>query len=173
MSLVVKKPAARAGVYLALLVACWLVGALLGAWLLAPHLARGEPRSAEELATLGRRYGGGLGLYLGAQASVVWTLRLSGLAEAARRWRARCWGFHFIVLQMCALGGLLGALAFLGVGTLANSHRSSAELIALGVKRGSFYFLVWGPGFALVRMFIRGAKQNAADASPRPAGETG
>lgn len=171
MSLVAKNPAARLGVYLALLVACWLVGAALGAWLLAPHLARGEPRSVEELADLGRRYGGGLGLYLGAQAAAVWTLRLSGLAEAARRWRGRFWGFHFIVLQMCAIGGLLGGLAFLGAGTLIDSRKSAAELVVLGVKSGAFYFLVWGPGFALVRMFIRGAKQNPAASSAPPDGE--
>lgn len=168
MSLVVKNPAARAGVYTALLLACWLVGAALGAWLLAPHLARGESRTAEELTRLGLRYGGGLGLYLGAQAALVWTLRLSGLTESARVWRGRFWGFHFIVLQMCAIGGLLGGLAFLGVGRLAGSHRSAAELVVLGVKSGAFYFLVWGPGFALVRMFIRGAKQNAAKSSALP-----
>ena len=81
---------------------------------------------------------------------------------SASLWARRVGGFFFVVLELCALGGLLGALAFLAVGKLAGSHKGAAELIVNGAKAGSFFFLVWAPGFALVRMFMRAAREKQA-----------
>jgi len=70
-------------------------------------------------------------------------------------------GFLFTVLEMCALGALLGAVLFPLFGGLGGAHKTTAELIVFGAKTGGFYFMVWAPGVALVREFIRGAKLRA------------
>lgn len=141
----------------------WAVAALIGA-LLLPWLGarRGWERSEEELVLMGARYLGGVGLYVGACAAAIRACRHSRGAAEARAWRARCLGFHFVVLQICALGGLLGAIVFPVVGTLAGAHKSVSELIVLGTKTGGFFFLVWAPGAALVRMFMRAAREKSA-----------
>jgi hypothetical protein len=71
-------------------------------------------------------------------------------------------GFFFTVLELGALGALLGALAFPLFGWLADLAQSPAELVLAGAKSGGFYFFVWAPGAALVREFIRGAKKRQA-----------
>ncbi len=70
-------------------------------------------------------------------------------------WALRLGLFLFTVLGICALGALLGAISFPLAGHFAGSHKTTADLIVLGVKTGGFYFLVWAPGVALVRLFIR------------------
>lgn len=72
-------------------------------------------------------------------------------------WAIRIAGFFFTVLGICVLGALLGALIFPVAGTLGGSHKTRPELIVLGVKTGGFFFLVWAPGFALVRLVMRAA----------------
>lgn len=143
----------------------WLVSALCGALFMSwfGTFSSREVAGSEWL-WMGVRYFGGLGLYVGPQAAFLLTLRRAGQTGRARAWRARFLGFHFIVLEICALGGLLGALAFAVVGTLAGVHKTTAELIVLGLKRGAFFFLVWAPGLALVRMFIRAAKTRPGNA---------
>ena len=83
----------------------------------------------------------------------------------ARRWAALAGGFLFTVLGLCALGALLGAIVFPVVGTLGGAHKTRDELIVLGARTGGFFFLVWAPGAALVRMFMRAA---SARGRPQP-----
>jgi hypothetical protein len=78
--------------------------------------------------------------------------------DAVKFWAARVGGFFLTVLELCALGALLGAIVFPIVGRLGGSHKTHAELLVVGVKSGAFIFMVWAPGAALVREFIRGAK---------------
>lgn len=73
-------------------------------------------------------------------------------------WAARAAGFFLTVLGLCALGGLLGGLVFPLAGRLGGSSLSRAELVVAGVKSGAFIFMVWAPGAALVREFMRGAR---------------
>ena len=85
----------------------------------------------------------------------------------ARFWAARVAGFFLTVLGLCALGGLLGGIVFPLAGRLAGAHSSREEMIVAGVKSGAFIFMVWAPGVALVREFIRGAKaRRTPPASP-------
>lgn len=78
--------------------------------------------------------------------------------ERAKFWLQRIGGFFFTILGLCALGGLLGALVFPLAGHLGGSQKTHAELVVKGAKSGGFIFMVWAPGAALVREFIRGAK---------------
>lgn len=78
--------------------------------------------------------------------------------DRAKFWAARIGGFSLTVLELCALGALLGAVVFPIAGRLGGSHKTHAELIVVGVKSGAFIFMVWAPGAALVREFIRGAR---------------
>lgn len=80
----------------------------------------------------------------------------------AKFWATRVGGFFLTVLGMCALGGLLGALVFPLAGKLGGSTKTHADLVVVGAKSGSFYFMVWAPGVALVREFMRGAKARRA-----------
>jgi hypothetical protein len=73
-------------------------------------------------------------------------------------WARRLAGFALTVLGLCALGGLLGAVIFPLAGHFGGSQKTREELVVVGVKSGAFIFLVWAPGAALVREFIRGAK---------------
>ena len=75
-----------------------------------------------------------------------------------RFWAARVAGFFLTVLGLCALGGLLGGIVFPLAGRLAGAHSSHESMVVAGVKSGAFIFMVWAPGVALVREFIRGAK---------------
>lgn len=109
----------------------------------------------------GVRYLGGVGLYIGAQIALVRSMHHAGRTKEARTWRARCVGFHFVILQVCALGALLGAIVFPIAGALGGVHKTRDELVVLGVRTGGFFFLVWAPGLALVRMFIRAARARA------------
>jgi len=89
----------------------------------------------------------------------------------AKFWLKRIGGFFFTVLGLCALGGLLGALVFPLAGHWGGSRKSYEELVVIGAKSGSFIFMVWAPGAALVREFIRGAKarrETGATATPTP-----
>lgn len=74
-------------------------------------------------------------------------------------WVRRVAGFFFTVLGLCALGGLLGAFVFPLAGRLGGSTKTPAELVLVGAKSGAFIFMVWAPGAALVREFMRGAKE--------------
>lgn len=78
--------------------------------------------------------------------------------DMARFWAARVAGFLLTVLGLCALGGLLGGVVFPIAGRLAGAHSSHDEMVVAGVKSGAFIFMVWAPGVALVREFVRGAK---------------
>lgn len=80
------------------------------------------------------------------------------MKDVAKFWAARVGGFFLTVLELCALGALLGAVVFPIAGRLGGSHKAHAELIVVGVKSGAFIFMVWAPGAALVREFIRGAR---------------
>jgi hypothetical protein len=80
------------------------------------------------------------------------------IRASAQKWAARIGGFAFTIVELCALGALLGALLFPLVGKLSGSEKNHAELVFLGVKTGGFYFMVWAPGAALVRQFIRAAR---------------
>ena len=86
----------------------------------------------------------------------------------AKLWAARSGGFFFTVLGICALGALLGAIVFPVAGRLGGAHKTRDELIVLGVKTGGFFFMVWAPGVALVRMVIRAA--SARKPAPPPPG---
>lgn len=74
-------------------------------------------------------------------------------------WAARAGGFLFTVVELVALGALLGAIIFPLAGRLGGSHKTTAELVLFGAKTLGFYFFVWAPGIALVREFMRAAKQ--------------
>jgi hypothetical protein len=63
------------------------------------------------------------------------------------------------VLGVCALGALLGAITFPIAGGLGGSMKSRDELIVFGAKTGGFFFMVWAPGVALVREFVRAGKK--------------
>ena len=86
----------------------------------------------------------------------------------AKFWMHRVAGFFLTVIGLCASGGLLGALVFPLAGHFGGSTKTHEELVVLGAKSGSFIFMVWAPGAALVREFIRGAKarRGASDSSP-------
>lgn len=83
-----------------------------------------------------------------------------------RFWARRVAGFFVTVIGLCALGGLLGALVFPVAGSLGGSQLTRAELILSGAKSGAFIFMVWSPGAALVREFVRGARERARADSP-------
>jgi hypothetical protein len=76
----------------------------------------------------------------------------------AKLWAGRLGGFLFTVVKIIALGALLGAITFPAVGALGGAHKSTAELSLFGAKTLGFYFMVWAPGIALVREFMRAAK---------------
>ena len=87
--------------------------------------------------------------------------------ERGKFWLHRVAGFFLTVLGLCALGGLLGALVFPLAGHFGGSVKTHEELVVKGAKSGSFIFMVWAPGAALVREFIRGAKaRGGPNASP-------
>ncbi len=81
----------------------------------------------------------------------------------AKLWAGRAGGFFVTVIEIVALGALLGAIIFPIVGTLSGAHKSTAELVLFGAKTLGFYFFVWAPGIALVREFMRAAKLRRAD----------
>ena len=83
--------------------------------------------------------------------------------ERTKFWLNRVGGFVLTVVGLCALGGLLGALVFPLAGHFGGSQKTQAELVVAGAKSGGFIFMVWAPGAALVREFIRGAKERAAN----------
>lgn len=97
------------------------------------------------------------------------------MSERTKFWLHRIAGFSLTVLGLCALGGLLGGLVFPVAGRWGGSQKSTAELVVVGVKSGSFIFMVWAPGAALVREFIRGskAKRAAAESAGRDAANDG
>lgn len=151
---------ARTGFVLLTVFAVWLGCAAAGALLLPLTGAGfGLSRTFGEMAAMGARYLGGLGLYVGLQIAVVRLMKREGRAEVAKRWRGHFIDFHFAVLGLCTLGALLGAILFPLFGRLGGAHRSSPELIIMGVRMGGFYFLVWAPGAALVREFWRAARR--------------
>lgn len=78
-------------------------------------------------------------------------------AASAKIWAGRIAGFFFTILELCALGALLGAIIFPLVGPWGGLHKSREEMILLGARTGAFFFLVWAPGVALVRAFMRAA----------------
>lgn len=139
----------------------WGVGALAGWWGL-PRIGewRESTKTTEELASMGVRYFGGLGLYIGAQLAVLRAFRVAGRPEAALRWRKRFWSFHFTVLLICALGATLGAILFPLVGSLVGVTKTPRELAIFGAKTGGFFFMVWAPGVALVREFVRAGRKS-------------
>lgn len=81
------------------------------------------------------------------------------MSERGKFWGRRIGGFFLTVLGLCALGGLLGGLVFPLAGRFGGSVKTTAELVVIGVKSGSFIFMVWAPGAALVREFMRGAAE--------------
>ena len=80
------------------------------------------------------------------------------MSERVKFWLLRTAGFLLTVLGLCALGGLLGALVFPIAGRFGGSRKTYEELVVIGAKSGAFIFMVWAPGAALVREFMRGAK---------------
>lgn len=82
-------------------------------------------------------------------------------SSVGRLWARRVGGFIFTVVELCALGGLLGAILFPLVGRLGGAHQTFPELVVLGARSGSFFFLVWAPGAALVREFMRSARSGS------------
>lgn len=74
-------------------------------------------------------------------------------------WARRTGGFFITALGICALGALLGAVAFQLVGGLGGAMKTRDELIVAGAKTGGFFFMVWAPGIALVREFFRAGKK--------------
>lgn len=74
-------------------------------------------------------------------------------------WARRTGGFFLTVLGLCALGALLGALVFPIAGGLGGSMKTRDELIVVGARTGGFFFMVWAPGVALVREFVRAGKK--------------
>lgn len=78
-------------------------------------------------------------------------------APFATIWAGRIAGFFFTIFELCALGALLGAIIFPLVGPWGGLHKSRDEMILLGARTGGFFFLVWAPGVALVRAFMRAA----------------
>lgn len=79
--------------------------------------------------------------------------------SAVELWARRAGRFLLTVLAICALGAALGATLFPVVGKLAGTHKTVRELIVLGARTGGFFFLVWAPGAALVREFMRAARE--------------
>lgn len=89
--------------------------------------------------------------------------------DRAKFWSRRTGGFFLTIIELCALGGLLGALIFPLAGRWGGSEKNYAELVVAGVKSGAFICMVWAPGVALVREFIRGAKdRNQVKTPPAP-----
>jgi hypothetical protein len=84
------------------------------------------------------------------------------MSPAQKLWAARAGGFLFTVVELVALGALLGAILFPMAGHLIGSHKTTAELIVFGAKTLGFYFFVWAPGIALVREFMRAAAAKRA-----------
>jgi hypothetical protein len=80
------------------------------------------------------------------------------MTTRAKLWAGRVGGFFFTVLEIVALGALLGAIVFPIVGKLSGAHKTTAELVIFGARTLGFYFFVWAPGIALVREFMRAAK---------------
>lgn len=93
------------------------------------------------------------------------------MSPTQKLWAARAGGFFFTVIEIVALGALLGAIIFPVAGRLGGSHKTTAELVIFGAKTLGFYFFVWAPGIALVREFMRAAKQKA-DAKDASAGQS-
>lgn len=87
--------------------------------------------------------------------------------DRAKFWSRRAGGFFLTILSLCALGGLLGALIFPVAGRWGGSEKTYAELVVAGVKSGAFICMVWAPGVALVREFMRGAKERGGDRAAR------
>ncbi len=79
--------------------------------------------------------------------------------QTIQLWARRVGGFFLTVLGLCALGSLLGAVAFPLVGGLGGSTKTREELIVAGARTGGFFFMVWAPGVALVREFVRAGKK--------------
>jgi hypothetical protein len=95
------------------------------------------------------------------------------MSPSQKLWAGRVAGFLFTVLEIVVLGAVLGAVIFPVAGKLGGAQKSTAELVLFGAKTLGFYFFVWAPGIALVREFMRAAKQRAgaksivaADARP-------
>jgi hypothetical protein len=81
-------------------------------------------------------------------------------------WARRVGGFFLTLLGLCALGGLLGGIVFPLAGGWGGSTKTHAELVVVGVKNGAFIFMVWAPGAALVREFIRGNQESGKKSPP-------
>lgn len=79
--------------------------------------------------------------------------------ETIQLWACRAGGFSLTVLGVCALGALLGAVVFPIAGGLGGSMKTRDELILVGARTGGFFFMVWAPGVALVREFVRAGKK--------------
>jgi hypothetical protein len=79
--------------------------------------------------------------------------------SAAEIWVRRAGRFLLTVLALCALGAALGATLFPIVGKLGGTHKPVLELVVRGARTGGFFFLVWAPGLALVREFMRAARE--------------
>ena len=86
--------------------------------------------------------------------------------DRAKFWSRRAGGFFLTILALCALGGLLGELIFPLAGRCGGSEKTYAELVVAGVKSGAFICMVWAPGVALVREFMRGAKERKSGGKP-------
>jgi hypothetical protein len=152
---------ARVGGFFFTVLELCALGALLGAvffpWLGTTY---DWQLSAPDLLLLGFRYLGETGGYIGLHVALVRLLRREGRSTAADFLRDCFLGFYFTVLELCALGALLGAVTFPVAGRLGGAHKTTAELVLFGAKTLGFYFMVWAPGLALVREFMRAAKQN-------------
>jgi hypothetical protein len=74
-------------------------------------------------------------------------------------WMHRAGGFFLTVIVLCVMGAALGAALFPWAGKLGGSRKTLLDLAVLGARTGGFFFLVWAPGAALVREFIRAEKK--------------
>lgn len=90
-----------------------------------------------------------------------------------RFWARRLLGFLLTVVGLCATGGLLGGLIFPLAGRWGGSHKTLEELVVAGVKSGAFICMVWAPGAALVREFMRGARERRPTRAELPGGGAG
>lgn len=94
--------------------------------------------------------------------NLVWLL-VAGLVQFAKHsapgpsapfqlklWQGYWLYYHRIVFCGCLLGGLIGGLGYVLVGSWLDLDKTLGALWSRGVYDGSFYLLIWGPGSAMV-----------------------
>ncbi|MDX2187380.1 MAG: dihydrofolate reductase family protein [Opitutaceae bacterium] len=86
-----------------------------------------------------------------------------GTAEAPKRQRVSFWShvacFLAWVFGLIAIGGLAGAILFPLFGPFFGAELPGPKLMLAGLKFGSFYFMIWAPGVAIVATVMRAYKK--------------